>query len=580
MKNKIFKIFSVLLLLVLFAPMLTSCQSTDKTKSYFDTEAINISRFDYDSVNDQTTVTWATTLTNETIYNIKDFSVKFDLYSGETLVDTKTYTYSRSVIHGQEYMGAFTFTYNGNIDSIEYKSWTATYTTFWETYKIWIIASIIIVVVLALIYLLCMIILDLELDDFWFNFEDFIEEHGWLLIFLLIPFGAVIYSAITDNWICSIIVGIAIVALILIILTMHFIKFIIENATPHIRERTRKPFRKKNIKNKKDENERTSNKDDLTSYTVKELKEYCKDNNITNYSTLNKSELIELINSSKNTNKNKPRKNRISKITFDDIAGLGTAKQVFKEKVVFAFEHKELYEKYDKKIGGGILLYGLPGTGKTMFAEAASNETDSLFIPIKCSDIKSKWYGESESNIKKIFDKARNAGKAIIFFDEFEAIGAKRTDNSDNGNNDLVPQILAEMQGVNKKSNAVIVVIAATNKPWAIDSAFLRPGRFDEKIYIPLPDMEARAKLCELKLSKVPTQDIDYNKMAELTDGFNGADITEFCEKLKMEAIRKSINSENEHIISMEDVMNVAKTIKSSVLEEDIENLKEFESKF
>lgn len=92
--------------------------------------------------------------------------------------------------------------------------------------------------------------------------------------------------------------------------------------------------------------------------------------------------------------------------------------------------------------------------------------------------------------------------------------------------------------------------------------------------------MKARAKLCELKLSKVPTRDIDYNKMAELTDGFNGADITEFCEKLKMEAIRKSISNNNEHIIDMQDVMNVAKTIKSSVSEEDIKNLKEFEKKF
>ncbi|MCI7003484.1 MAG: AAA family ATPase [Clostridia bacterium] len=541
-----------------------------------------MSKFDYDSVNDQTTVTWATTLTNETIYNLNGFSVKFELYSGETLQDTKTYTYSRSVGHGQEYTGAFTFTYNGNIDNIKYVSWSGTYNTFWETYRIWIIVSIIVVAVLALIYLLCMIILDLEFGDVWLNFEDFFEEHSWILIVLLIPFGTVIYSFITDNWISSIIVGIATIALILLILIMHFIKFIVQNANPITRERTQKKFHKKNKKSKKDNNieEYTTDKDDFSSYTVKELKEYCKGNNITNYSTLSKDELIKLIQSNPNENKSKPRKNKINKITFDDIAGLETAKQVFREKVVLAFEHKELYEKYGKKVGGGILLYGLPGTGKTMFAEAASNETDSLFIPIKCSDIKSKWYGESESNIKKIFDKARNAGKAIIFFDEFEAIGAKRTENSENGNNDLVPQILAEMQGVNKKSNAVIVVIAATNKPWAIDSAFLRPGRFDEKIYIPLPDMEARAKLCELKLSKVPTQDIDYNKMAELTDGFNGADITEFCEKLKMEAIRKSINSENEHVINMEDVISVAKTIKSSVLEEDIENLKEFEKKF
>lgn len=586
MKNKIFKIFNVLFLLVLFVPMLVGCQSTDKTKSYFNTKAISISKFNYDSSNNQTTVTWATTLTNETIYNIKAFSVKFELYSGETLVDTETYTYNRFVEHGQEYTSAFTFTHKGNIDSIKYKSWTATYTTFWETYKIWIIVSVVIVAVLTLVYLLCMIILDWDFSDVWFDFEDFSEEHGWPIICFLIPFGTVIYSAITDNWICSIIVGIAIVALILLILIMHLLKFIIEDIGPleivnlHSKRRTHKSLHKKNTKNKTDKSEDTSNENEFTSYTVKELKEYCRDNNILNYSRLSKAELIELINSSKNTDKNKPKKNKIGKITFDDIVGLETAKQVFKEKVVLAFEHKELYEKYGKKVGGGILLYGLPGTGKTMFAEAASNETNSLFIPIKCSDIKSKWYGESESNIKKIFDKARRAGKAIIFFDEFEAIGAKRTDNSDNGNNDIVPQILTEMQGVNKESNAVIVVIAATNKPWAIDSAFLRPGRFDEKIYIPLPDMEARAKLCELKLSRVPTQDIDYNKMAELTDGFNGADITEFCEKLKMEAIRKSINSENEHIINMEDVMNVAKTIKSSVLEEDVENLKEFEKKF
>jgi len=197
--------------------------------------------------------------------------------------------------------------------------------------------------------------------------------------------------------------------------------------------------------------------------------------------------LTEIHGKSTSANKN------TSKIRFSDIAGLEEAKEAFREKVILPFEHRELFEKYGKKIGGGILLYGLPGTGKTMFAEACSNELNALFIPVKCSDIKSKWYGESEDNVKKIFAKARKAERAIIFFDEFEAIGAKRTDNADNGNNDLVPQILAEMQGVgNSNSKAVIMVIAATNKPWAIDSAFLRPGRFDEKIYIPLPDFEAR----------------------------------------------------------------------------------------
>lgn len=241
------------------------------------------------------------------------------------------------------------------------------------------------------------------------------------------------------------------------------------------------------------------------------------------------------------------------------------------------FEHPELYKKYGKKSGGGILLYGLPGTGKTMFAEAASNEVNALFLPVKCSDIKSKWYGESEKNIKDLFVKAKKARKAIIFFDEFEAIGAKRTD-SENGNNDLVPEILAEMQGVGSGDNdATIVVIAATNKPWAIDSAFLRPGRFDEKIYIPLPDDTARKKLFSLKLKGVPTADLDYEKLANLTEGFNGADITEFCEKLKMRGITQSIKEGETHIISMEDVEIVAESIQSSVAREDIESLEHFQ---
>ena len=227
------------------------------------------------------------------------------------------------------------------------------------------------------------------------------------------------------------------------------------------------------------------------------------------------------------------------------------------------------------------MLYGLPGTGKTMFAEAASNETDALFIPVKCSDIKSKWYGESEANVKKIFDKARKAGNAIIFFDEFEAIGAKRTDSSDNGNNDLVPQILAEMQGIGSYGGkGTIVVIAATNKPWAIDSAFLRPGRFDEKIYIPLPDFEARKRLFELKLKNVPQEKIDYDYLAGITENFSGADIHAFCDKLKMNAINESIKTNIDCPITMKTVEEVKQTVKSSVSTEDIEKLSEFREQF
>lgn len=340
--------------------------------------------------------------------------------------------------------------------------------------------------------------------------------------------------------------------------------------------------------------------DKLSLFTLSQLREYCRDNNIRGYSSMRKQQIIALIMGNalteksddnktectkineKAVNKSKPVKNgNEHKIMFDDIAGMEEAKTAFREKIVLAFRHRELYEKYGKKAGGGILLYGLPGTGKTMFAEAASNETDALFIPVKCSDIKSKWYGESEANVKKIFDKARKAGNAIVFFDEFEAIGAKRTDSSDNGNNDLVPQILAEMQGIGSYGGkGTIVVIAATNKPWAIDSAFLRPGRFDEKIYIPLPDFEARKRLFELKLKNVPQEKIDYDYLAGITENFSGADIHAFCDKLKMNAINESIKTNIDCPITMKAVEEVKQTVKSSVSTEDIEKLSEFREQF
>ena len=592
MKNKLLKILCLVAVFLVFVPLLVGCQSVNQENTYLDTGVLDNANFEYDAEKDQTKVRWTTTLTNDTIYDFESFSVKFELYSGNTLKGTKTCSYNCRVEHGQSYAGNFNFYCDGEINSIEFVSWSADHVSFWKTYWIWILVTSIIAGVAALIYIICVFVKELELCDVFDNIGEFFEEYGWVAFILFFSgVGITILGIALSYWVPILIILGGLIAFVLLSLLGHFIRWLCEELSNHIwpwechiwpwewkylEQKNNSPKTRKKIN--KTLQKRNAEENEFESYTLAELKDYCRENGITGYSGLSKAELLDLINDNSKTSKTKRSKSR--KITFDDIAGLENAKQAFKEKVVLAFEHKALYEKYGKKVGGGILLYGLPGTGKTMFAEAASNETDSLFIPIKCSDIKSKWYGESEANIKKIFNKARNAGKAIIFFDEFEAIGAKRTDNADNGNNDLVPEILAEMQGVNQKSNAVIVVIASTNKPWAIDSAFLRPGRFDEKIYIPLPDMQAREKLCELKLKNVPTQDLDYHQMAELTNGFNGADITEFCEKLKMYAIRESLASGKEHIINMEDVMKVSATVKSSVLEEDIENLKAFEDKF
>ena len=587
-----------MVVLVISTVFLTGCQSTDKKESYFDTTGIEYSIFEYDPNTNQTRVIWATTLTNDTIWNFNSFSVTFNLYQDSILVKTETYNYDVSVRHGADYTGKFNFYADNEIDSIEYVSWTANYSSFWETYKIWFIVMISLASVASLIYIIVMIIEDLELSDTFDAIAEFFEDHAWVAFCILIPLiGGGIWGIVGSYWVPILIVLGGIIAFVLIALIAHLVKFIIESIADNISfgmgggryyedADESEEFFDTDVEDIADY---IDDRDKLMLFKMEQLKEYCRENGIKGYSSLNKSELVDLIASNSNNENTQTTDKKTTKhtsqksstITFDDIAGLEEAKIAFKEKVVYAFEHKDLYEKYGKKVGGGLLLYGLPGTGKTMFAEAASNETDSLFIPIKCSDIKSKWYGESEANVKKIFEKARKAKRAIIFFDEFEAIGAKRTDDGENGNNDLVPQILAEMQGVgSSNSSSVIMVIAATNKPWAIDSAFLRPGRFDEKIYIPLPDLIARKKLFELKLKEVPQENLDFDYLAEITEGFNGADIGAFCDKLKMLAISKSIETNAECPITMADVRHIQEIIKSSVSSEDVERLLEFKEQY
>ncbi|MDE7263324.1 MAG: ATP-binding protein [Anaeroplasmataceae bacterium] len=592
-KIKRFIFFSLLFVLVLFT--LTGCQSTEK-EAYLSTGSDFKYTCQYNASENTTRINWTTTFKNNSIYNINSVSVYFDLYNGDSLIiqDDKK-SYSIEIKHGEESFERCYFDVEGEITKIQYKSWAAEFSSFWDTYKIWFIITIVIASIAAIIYIIVMVVNDLELDDI----GDILSDYWWILFIILAgPVGSGIFSAITTNWVPVVIVLGGLIAAILIILLAHLIKYIVEEASfgfgggTYISPRSCEEGVDGSVSDYIDD------PDSLAMFSVSELKEYCRDNGIKGYSTLNKADLIDLIvsendeeiedknvNALRTTEKTQQKKKTAtykSNITFTDIAGLETVKEAFRDKVILPFENPEIFEKFRKKAGGGILLYGLPGTGKTMFAEACSNEIDAKFFSIKCSDIKSKWYGESEQKVKQIFANARKERKAIIFFDEFEAIGAKRTDNSENGNNDLVPQILAEMQGVgSSKTNSTIVVIAATNKPWMIDSAFLRPGRFDEKIYVPLPDFIARKKLFEIQLRKLPVaDDLDYDYLAKITEGFNGADIKEFCEKLKMSAIKDSLEKGEEQTIGMDDVAHVEGTVRSSVILEEIAKLKEFEENF
>lgn len=265
-------------------------------------------------------------------------------------------------------------------------------------------------------------------------------------------------------------------------------------------------------------------------------------------------------------------------IKMDDIAGMEEAKEAIRMRVILPIQHPEVYAKYNKKVGGGILLYGLPGTGKTMFAQAVANELDAVFYEVKCSDIVSKWYGESEQRIKKLFRDARKNKRAVIFFDEFEALGKSRNSSETNDLN-IVPELLAQIQGFEKNENTLLL-LAATNRPWDIDSALLRPGRFNEKILIPLPDDKSRRAIIEKQLHDVPVDEsVSIDDIVKITDGFNGADVVEFCDQLKNGPILRSIrNKTDNEAITSTDIETTSKKVKSSVSEEDIILLEQFEN--
>ena len=263
-------------------------------------------------------------------------------------------------------------------------------------------------------------------------------------------------------------------------------------------------------------------------------------------------------------------------VSLDDVAGLEEAKEEINQKVIEPNKHPEIFERFNKAKGGGILLYGVPGTGKTMLAQAIAHEIDAKFFSVRCSDILSKWVGDAEQNIRNLFAEAKKYPNSIIFFDEFEALGTKR-DTYSTVMKRVVPELLTQIQGFEKNKNNLIV-IAATNRPWDIDSAFLRPGRFDRRIYVPLPDEATREAMIRNKLRNVPVaSDLNFEGIVEMTEGFNGADVTAFCEKLKDLAISREIRGGQKAEINNSDVQIASRIIFSSVQAEDLQKFAKYQ---
>jgi transitional endoplasmic reticulum ATPase len=256
-------------------------------------------------------------------------------------------------------------------------------------------------------------------------------------------------------------------------------------------------------------------------------------------------------------------------LRFDDVAGLEDVKQDIRLKMIYPFEHADLAQKFGIRPGGGILLFGPPGTGKTMLAKATAGEIDATFFRISPADVLSKWVGEAEQNIKKLFDTAAAEPRSIIFIDEIEALVPARRDEGSSVMQRVVPQILQGVEGFDKKAGRPILLMGATNVPWQLDPAILRPGRFDGKVYIPLPDLPARRKMLEMYLSHRPlATEVTLDSLATRLDGYSGADINYICDRAAVVPFLQSVASGEEGQITPAILDDVLRDTPPSVTRE------------
>ncbi|NML43923.1 ATP-binding protein [Ramlibacter sp. G-1-2-2] len=254
------------------------------------------------------------------------------------------------------------------------------------------------------------------------------------------------------------------------------------------------------------------------------------------------------------------------RVTFADIGGLDDIKEQVRRKIILPFQKPSLFQRFRQKAGGGILLYGPPGCGKTLMARATAGECQAAFHNVAIADVLDMYLGESERKLQALFQKARQSAPCVLFFDEIEALGGRRQHSREAASAKVVSQFLAEMDGFGQ-SNAGVLVIGATNVPWAVDSAFRRPGRFDRVQFVPPPDREARRAILAILLRERPAEPIDIDFLAANTSGFSGADLRYLVESAVEEAIDASIAQGREVPLSDQDLRSALKRVKPTTLE-------------
>jgi AAA+ superfamily predicted ATPase len=253
-------------------------------------------------------------------------------------------------------------------------------------------------------------------------------------------------------------------------------------------------------------------------------------------------------------------------VTFADVGGMDGVKEQINLRIVHPIRHPELYRAYGKPIGGGMLMYGPPGCGKTHLARATAGEVDAAFMAVGIDEVLDMWIGKSERNLAALFDEARRQAPCVLFFDEVDALAGRRSDFSGGSGRSLVNQFLAEMDGIDG-GNDGLLVLAATNAPWHLDPAFRRPGRFDRVLFVPPPDLAARTAILEILCRTRPVEAIDYAKVAKAAEHFSGADLKALVDTAVEAKLAEAMRAGRAIPLTTGDLLAAGKKVRPSTRE-------------
>ncbi len=497
----------LLLITLVFISMFSfaGCASTDKSEMYMQTDMAQSAQFNYDSINNETRVRWYTTITNNTIYNMEKFSVKFQLFNGEEQVDTIMLNYNKKVNFSKEYSGWFNFTVDGKVTGIEYVSWSGEEATFWETYKVWIIVASVVLVVALVIYIIIMKANYLDYGECWESIFD--SEFGLVIFFFCLTLGSSIISLILAGWVCFLIVLGTLILFELLRALVHGIEYLTDYGCDCFDgcwsdcmdcEACSYGYKIATVKNI----EKTVNKkEDLSLYTKAELIEYCQKNDIHGYSKLSKTELISLIEKEKlqnvknisadlsenlskksNTIKNVESKqievvkdNKTALQELDELIGLESVKQQLKRIRAFLIKNKNTNEKMNLH----MCFYGNPGTGKTVVARLMAKifyEEGILpknkLIETDRGGLCGQYIGQTAPLVHK---KVKEAMGGVLFIDE--AYTLYSGSGQDDYGSEAIAALLKDMEDYKGK----FCVILAGYKTEMEEMIAQNPG-FDSRI--------------------------------------------------------------------------------------------------